>query len=86
MRKAICAILLITISSISYAQEEAFNEELKLPEAHYSPKLKKTVVEVAPDYQNQQNLEDQEKIINKLEAEVGAENLIVIEKESEESK
>jgi hypothetical protein len=82
MKKWIFAMVLI--SSVSYASED-FQNELKLPETHYSQKERKVVVKVQPDFNNSQNLQQQEEIVNKIEEEVGPENLIIIEEEKTEN-
>lgn len=69
--KKIGILVLLCFASIAQAQpepngEREFQEELKLPQAHYSPTLKKLVVEVIPDERNHENLKQQETIIETI--------------------
>jgi hypothetical protein len=66
--KKLGILILLVVASSAWAQED-FQEELKLPVAHYSPAHKKIVVRVIPDDQNQENFRQQEVIINTVQTE-----------------
>lgn len=59
-------LIFITISFQAQADEQQFQDELQLPQAHYSPSQRKLVVEVVPDDYNQENFKQQEAIINTI--------------------
>lgn len=56
------------MSTTAFANE-SFQEELQLPQAHYSQAQKKVVVQVVTDEKNNENYDQQARIINTLKEE-----------------
>lgn len=67
--KKIGILILLIASSTAFANEQDFQEELKLPQAHYNQAQKKVVVKVVTDERNNENFAQQERIINTLQDE-----------------
>ncbi len=83
MKKILLLVLTLSFST-AFAYED-FEDELKLPEAHYSPKTKKVVVEVTPDYRNSQNLQKQEELVETIVQDNGERNVIIVDKTKNDS-
>ena len=79
LKQMVIGLMLVSNLAFAANSQEDFEQELKLPEAHYNTKTGKTIVEVdvSNDYNNQR---DQEDIIKNIEDRVGVENLIIVEK------
>lgn len=77
MKKILIALIVLT-SSMGFAQESDFENELKLPEAYYNKVTDETVVKVEFNTDPQLQFE-QEEIIKKIEDRVGTEKLIIVE-------
>lgn len=69
---------MVLTASIAYAQENDFENELKLPEVYYNKITDETVVKV--EFNTDPELQfEQEEIIKKIEHRVGSEKLIIVE-------